>query len=104
MGFGKALVHHDRLCVQSALHANVASGTKAQVSAVKMVNMFAGEDTEGEFEACLLILDIFSTTAGIAWHNNSLPDPLSLSIYILVICDPLVYCILVTLYNKNKKN
>ena len=49
-GFGKALVHHDRLRVQSASRANVASGTKARVSAAKMANTFAGEDAEGEFE------------------------------------------------------
>ena len=49
-GFGKALVHHDRLRVQSASRANVASGTKARVSAAKMANTFAGEDAEGEFQ------------------------------------------------------
>ena len=49
-GFGKALVHHDRLRVQSASRANVASGTKARVSAAKMANTFVGEDAEGEFE------------------------------------------------------
>ncbi|KAH8999892.1 P-loop containing nucleoside triphosphate hydrolase protein [Lactarius hatsudake] len=49
-GFGKALVHHDRLRVQSASRANVASGTKARVSAAKMSNRFGGKDAEGEFE------------------------------------------------------
>jgi ATP-dependent RNA helicase MRH4 len=49
-GFGRALVHHDRLRVQSASRANVASGTKARVSAAKMANTFAGDDADGEFE------------------------------------------------------
>ena len=51
-GFGKALVHHDRLRVQSASRANVASGTKARVSAAKMANTaFASDDgVDGEFE------------------------------------------------------
>jgi ATP-dependent RNA helicase MRH4 len=50
-GFGKALVHHDRLRVQSASRANVASGSKARVSAAKMANTFTGEVAEGgEFE------------------------------------------------------
>ncbi|KAI9437273.1 P-loop containing nucleoside triphosphate hydrolase protein [Lactarius indigo] len=49
-GFGKALVHHDRLRVQSASRANFASGTKARVSAAKMSNTFSGDDAEGEFE------------------------------------------------------
>ncbi len=48
--FGKALVHHDRLRVQSASRANSASGTRARVSAAKMSNRFAGNDVEGEFE------------------------------------------------------
>ena len=49
-GFGKALVPHDRLRVQSASRANVASGTRARVSAAKMANTFAGDDAEGKFE------------------------------------------------------
>ena len=49
-GFGKALVHHDRLRVQSASRANVASGTGARVSAAKMANTFARDDAEGEFD------------------------------------------------------
>jgi ATP-dependent RNA helicase MRH4 len=49
-GFGKALVHHDRLRIQSASRANVASGTKARVSASKMANTFTGDDADGEFE------------------------------------------------------
>jgi ATP-dependent RNA helicase MRH4 len=50
-GFGKALVHHDRLHVQSASRANVANESKARVSPAKMANTFAGEDAEGgEFE------------------------------------------------------
>jgi ATP-dependent RNA helicase MRH4 len=50
-GFGKALVHHDRLRVQSASRANVASRTKTRVLAAKMANTFAGEDAAGgEFE------------------------------------------------------
>lgn len=46
-GFGKALVHHSRLRVQSASRANVAN---AQVSAAKMAHAFKGDDAEGEFE------------------------------------------------------
>jgi ATP-dependent RNA helicase MRH4 len=49
-GFGKALVHHDRLRVQSASRANVASGGKVRVSASKMASTFTGEDANGEFE------------------------------------------------------
>jgi ATP-dependent RNA helicase MRH4 len=45
--FGKALVHHSRLRVQTASRANVAS---ARVSAAKMSNVFDGDDAEGEFE------------------------------------------------------
>jgi len=45
--FGKALVHHSRLRVQSASRANVAS---ARVSAAKMAHAFGGNDAEGEFE------------------------------------------------------
>ncbi|KAI0280873.1 P-loop containing nucleoside triphosphate hydrolase protein [Russula aff. rugulosa BPL654] len=45
--FGKALVHHSRLRVQSASRANVAS---ARVSAAKMAHVFGGDDAEGEFE------------------------------------------------------
>jgi ATP-dependent RNA helicase MRH4, mitochondrial len=45
--FGKALVHHSRLRVQSASRANVAS---ARVSAAKMAHAFGGDDAEGEFE------------------------------------------------------
>lgn len=45
--FGKALVHHSRLRVQSASRANVAS---ARVSAAKMAHAFERDDTEGEFE------------------------------------------------------
>jgi ATP-dependent RNA helicase MRH4 len=43
-GFGKALVHHDILRVQSASRANLASGSKARVSAAKMTNTFTGEE------------------------------------------------------------
>jgi ATP-dependent RNA helicase MRH4 len=45
--FGKALVHHSRLRVQTASRANVAS---ARVSAAKMAHGFGGDDAEGEFE------------------------------------------------------
>ena len=45
--FGKALVHHCRLRVQSASRANVAN---LRVSAAKMANAFDGDDAEGEFE------------------------------------------------------
>jgi ATP-dependent RNA helicase MRH4 len=45
--FGKALVHHSRLRVQSASRANVAS---ARVSAAKMAHAFGGDDVQGEFE------------------------------------------------------
>ena len=45
--FGKALVHHSRLRVQSASRANVAS---ARVSAAKMAHAFGGDDAEGEFK------------------------------------------------------
>ncbi|KAI0298761.1 P-loop containing nucleoside triphosphate hydrolase protein [Multifurca ochricompacta] len=48
--FGKALVHHARLRVQSASRANVASGVKARVSAAKMASAFTGNDAVGEFE------------------------------------------------------
>ncbi|KAH9980547.1 P-loop containing nucleoside triphosphate hydrolase protein [Russula compacta] len=44
--FGKALVHHSRLRVQSASRANVTS----RVSAAKMVDAFDGTDAEGEFD------------------------------------------------------
>ena len=36
VSFGKALVHRDRLRIQCASRADVASGTKARVSAAKM--------------------------------------------------------------------
>jgi len=45
--FGKALVHHSRLRVQSSSRANVAN---ARVSAAKMANGFDGDEAEGEFE------------------------------------------------------
>ena len=45
--FGKALVHHSRLRVQSASRANDAN---ARVSAAKMALAFEGDDAEGEFE------------------------------------------------------
>jgi ATP-dependent RNA helicase MRH4, mitochondrial len=45
--FGKALVHHSRLRVQSASRANVGS---ARVSAAKMAHAFGGDEAEGEFE------------------------------------------------------
>jgi ATP-dependent RNA helicase MRH4 len=45
--FGKALVHHSRLRVQSASRANVA---RARVSAAKMAHAFGGDDAEGEFK------------------------------------------------------
>lgn len=45
--FGKALVHHCRLRVQSASRANVAN---LRVSAAKMANAFEGDNAEGEFD------------------------------------------------------
>ena len=45
--FGKALVHHSRLRVQSASRANVAN---SRVSAAKMAHAFGGDNPEGEFE------------------------------------------------------
>ena len=45
--FGKALVHHCKLRVQSASRANVAN---FRVSAAKMANVFDSNDTEGEFD------------------------------------------------------
>ncbi|KAH9958070.1 P-loop containing nucleoside triphosphate hydrolase protein [Russula dissimulans] len=45
--FGKALVHHSRLRVQSLSRANVAN---ARVSAAKMANAFDGDEAQGEFE------------------------------------------------------
>jgi hypothetical protein len=49
-GFGKVLVRHGRLRVQSASRANVASGSKARVPAAKMAKTFTCEDADGEFE------------------------------------------------------
>ncbi|KAI0289150.1 P-loop containing nucleoside triphosphate hydrolase protein [Multifurca ochricompacta] len=51
--FGKALVHHARLRVQSASRANVASGVKARVSAAKMASAFTGNDAVGRPEVRL---------------------------------------------------
>ena len=48
--FGKALIHHSRLRVQCASHANVASNTRPRVSAAKMANTFDGDHVGGEFE------------------------------------------------------
>jgi ATP-dependent RNA helicase MRH4 len=45
--FGKALVHHSRLRVQSASRANVAN---TWISAAKMARAFGGDDPEGEFK------------------------------------------------------
>jgi len=45
--FGKALVHHSKLRVQSASRANVLN---TRVSAAKMAHTFGGDDAEGEFE------------------------------------------------------
>ena len=44
--FGKALVHHSRLRLQSTSRANVTS----RVSAAKMVDAFDGNNAEGEFD------------------------------------------------------
>jgi ATP-dependent RNA helicase MRH4 len=51
-GFGKALVHHSRLRVQSTSRENIrgAGVSAAKMSASKMTNAFDGEDMEGEFE------------------------------------------------------
>jgi ATP-dependent RNA helicase MRH4, mitochondrial len=49
-GFGKALVHHSRLRVQSTSRANITSNTRSRVFAAKMANTSDGDDMEGEFE------------------------------------------------------
>ena len=45
--FGKVLVHHSRLRVQTASRTNVAG---ARVSSSTMAHAFGGDDAEGEFE------------------------------------------------------
>jgi ATP-dependent RNA helicase MRH4, mitochondrial len=49
-GFGKALVHHSRLRVQSTSRANIMSNTRSRVFAANMANASDGDDMEGEFE------------------------------------------------------
>ena len=79
--FGKALVHHSRLRVQTASRANVA---RARVSAAKMAGVFESDDAEGEFEVrpgsgTSHILDVLvgtpptvlRMTRGGRWDKNS---------------------------------